>query len=201
MATATTDAPQKNKEVTLNPEVIPDKKEPTVITWIYKPQVENNGTAPCCFQYPPTNIEAIKALASNQLAMSNAELPMESLWLYEGVNEIPIETVRAIQSHPASANVLERKVQNGTIEILQMDYADIEGVATDKAATIHYSPIKAIKLVNACFDISELKRWKDRDLGADRKEIRNAIDRRIAYLNEQEEGQRKSQESQRFRDI
>lgn len=200
MATATTDAPQKNKEVTPNPEVTPDKKEPTVIVWNYDPKKEGS-TSPCCFQFPPTDIEQVKALASNQLAMSNAELPMESLWIYEGVNEVPLETVRAIQSHPASAKVLERKVLNGVIEILEMDYADIEGVATDKAATIHYSPMKAIKLVNACFDLDELKRWKDRDLGADRAEVRKAIDRRIAYLNEQEEGQRKSQESQRFRDI
>lgn len=196
---ATAEAPQKRSEVTPNPEVT-TKIEPTVITWIYKPSFENSSS-PCNFQFPPTDVAAIKALASNQLAMSNAELPMLDLWVYEGVNLVPIATVRAIQSHPASAQVLERKVLSGAIEILEMDYADIEGVATDTAATIHYSPIKAIKLVNACFDVEDLKTWKARDVGADRKEIRNAIDRRIAYLSEQEDGQRKSQESQRFRDI
>lgn len=198
MATATTEAPTK---VTPQPEVTP-KIEPTVITWIYHPKFETiPNTAPINFQFPPTDVAAIKALASNQLAMSNAELPMLDLWIHEGVNLVPLETVRAIQSHPQSAQVLERKVLTGSIEILEMDYADIEGVASDKAATIHYSPIKAIKLVNASFDVEELKVWRSRDVGADRAEVRKAIDRRIAYLNEQEEGQRKSQESQRFRDI
>lgn len=199
MPTVTTELPTKRIEVTLNPEVIA-KIEPTVITWIYHPRHENSSS-PCNFMFPPTDIDAIKALASNTLAMSNAELPMRDIWIYEGVNLVPLETVRAIQSHPRSAQVLERKVLSGAIEILEMDYADVEGVATDTAATIHYSPIKAIKLVNACFDVEDLKTWKARDVGADRKEIRNAIDRRIDFLLSQEEGQRKSQESQRFRDV
>lgn len=185
----------KPSKMPLSPESAePEKFLPVVATWIYRPNYENS-TAPFCFQFPPDNVDAIKALASNTLAMSNADLPMEQLWVYEGMNTIPISVVRALQSHPTSADVLERKVLRGAIEILDMDFADIDGVSTDTAMSIHYTPVKAIRLINACFDVEELKRWKGREIGNDRKEVRLAIDRRTKALTEEESNQIKAEQA------
>ncbi len=127
--------------------------------------------------------------------MSNADLPMEQLWIYEGMNTVSIEVVRAIQSHPISAQVLERKVLRGSIEILDMDFADIDGVSTDTAMSIHYTPVKAIRLINACFDINDLKMWKGREIGNDRKEVRSAIDRRLKTLVEEDKEHFKAEQA------
>ncbi|WP_055076791.1 hypothetical protein [Pseudanabaena sp. 'Roaring Creek'] len=189
---------QKKSSVSPSPEpnveVEPEKVEPLFITWIYRPRVEGNN-APVCFQYPPNDAESLKVLAQSDLAKSNTELPMESKFLVEGMNSIPIDVVRAIQSHPASARALEYKVVNGSIEILEMDHADVEGVSVDTAASVHYTPIKAIKLINACYDLEALKSWKSREIGVARNEVRKAIDRRITMINDEIAERIKSQQS------
>lgn len=182
----------------LNPEPIfdslPEKPEPLFVVWKYNPKVENNN-APICFQYPPDDIEAKKALAGEALAKSNVELQMKEKFILEGINSVPIAVVRAIQSHPASAAVLEYKVMMGSIEILDVDYADIEGVSSDAASSVHYTPIKAIKIVNGCFDLNALKIWRLREVAPTRKEVLKAIDRRIAMINEELDQRMKSQQS------
>jgi|GEM_PF-2879017 len=193
-AVATKEIPKKP----LNPEPIsdfqPEKPEPLFIVWKYNPKVENNN-APICFQYPPDDIEARKALANNDLAKSNIELQMKEKFILEGINSVPIAIVRAIQSHPASAAVLEYKVTIGSIEILNIDYADVEGVSADTASSVHYTPVKAIKIINGCFDLNALKTWRLREVGPTRKEVLKAIDRRIAMINEELDQRIKSQKS------
>lgn len=193
-AVATKEIPKKP----LNPEPIfdslPEKPEPLFVVWKYNPKVENNN-APICFQYPPDDIEAKKALAGETLAKSNVELQMKEKFILEGINSVPIAVVRAIQSHPASAAVLEYKVMMGSIEILDVDYRDIEGVSSDAASSVHYTPMKAIKIVNGCFDLNALKTWRLREFAATRKEVLKAIDRRIAMINEELNERMKSQQS------
>lgn len=193
-AVATKEIPKKP----LNPEPIfdslPEKPEPLFVVWKYNPKVENNN-APICFQYPPDDIEAKKALAGETLAKSNVELQMKEKFILEGINSVPIAVVRAIQSHPASAAVLEYKVMMGSIEILDVDYRDIEGVSSDAASSVHYTPMKAIKIVNGCFDLNALKTWRLREFAATRKEVLKAIDRRIAMINEELDQRMKSQQS------
>ena len=160
--------------------------EPLVVTWLYYPEREEiRSRAPFIIQYPPNTDKARADLGNHDLARSNNELPMEQLVILPGRNEVPLTKVRAINSHPASAGAIERRVMNSVIEVLEIDFADIEGVSTDRAFSIHYVARKAIAMINATYSLEDLKMWRARETATDRKVVRDAIDKRIKAITEE----------------
>lgn len=160
------------------------------VIWLFRHN--ENRNAPFNLQYPPSD-RAKDILADINVPKGMSSLPLTSLWINFGPNQIPLETARAIQSHPPAAAHLERLVAEGVLQILTPDYADIEGIANDTAMSIHFTPEKAKALINASYNKVELDLWYSRESQA-RPDVTRAIAVRLKALKEDEEESLRSAE-------
>lgn len=160
--------------------------------WLFKPNEERN--APFCIQFPPDE-KSKDILADLNVPKGMSSLPLKSEWINFGPNQLPLKTVRAIQSHPASAAHVERLVKEGVLQIMTPDRADIEGISNDTAMSIHFTQEKAIALVKASYDKAELELWNSRESAA-RPEVARAIAARIKALRDDENESLRSAERQ-----
>lgn len=152
------------------------------VIWSFKHN--ENRNAPFSLQYPP-NDRARDILADVNVPKGMSSLPLTSLWINFGPNQIPLETARAIQSHRPSAEHLERLIKEGILEILTPDRADIEGIANDTAMSIHFTPEKAKALIKASYDKAELELWHGRE-SQSRPDVARAIKARLEELKNDE---------------
>lgn len=151
------------------------------VIWLFKHN--ENRNAPFNLQYPP-NDRARDILADVNVPKGMSSLPLTSLWINFGPNQIPLETARAIQSHPPTAAHLERLVQEGVLEIIAPD-RDIEGIASDTAMSIHFTAEKARALIKASYDKTELEIWYGRESQA-RPDVARVIKARLEELKNDE---------------
>lgn len=182
----------KSATATLEPPAPEYKQEDPnrTIVWLFKPNANYN--APVNIQFPPDE-RSRNILADINVPKGMSSLPLKSEWLNFGPNQLPIATVRAIQSHPESAAHVEHLIREGVLEILTADFSDVDGISNDRAMSIHFTVQKAIALVNASYDKEELAIWQTRE-SLSRPEVARAIAARLKALKEDEEESRKSAE-------
>jgi hypothetical protein len=171
------------------PEVKAEDPDSYVI-WLFKPTEARN--APFSIQFPPDD-RARDILADINVPKGMSSLPLTSEWINFGPNQLPLKTVRAIQSHPASAAHIERLVLEGALQIMTPDRADIEGISNDTAMSIHFTEAKAIALINASYDKAELELWNSRESSA-RPNVARAIAARLKALKDDEDESLRSAE-------
>ena len=179
-----------------SPEVKAEDPNAYVI-WLFKPTTERN--APFNLQFPPDE-RARDILADLKPPAGMSSLPLTSEWINFGPNQLPLKTVRAIQSHPQTAAHVERLVAEGVLQIMTPDRADIEGIANDTAMSIHFTEPKAIALVNASYDKEELALWNSRESLA-RPNVARAITARLKALKDDEDESLRSAERQHVETI
>ncbi|TDX48280.1 hypothetical protein [Orenia marismortui] len=89
-----------------------------------------------------------------------------------GANVVKEEEWAKVKKHP----VVKGWLDMGTVEVEEGDLSDINEI----------KPIsKAVEVIESTFDEKQLLEWKEQ---ADRKGVKEAIDKQIAYLNEEGEG-------------
>jgi hypothetical protein len=160
------------------------------VIWVFKPTAERN--APFSIQFPPDE-RSRDILADLSVPKGMSSLPLTSEWINFGPNQLPLKTVRAIQSHPASAAHVEHLVKEGVLQIMTPDRADIEGISNDTAMSIHFTEQKAIALINASYDKAELELWNSRESSA-RPNVARAIAARLKALKDDEDESLRSAE-------
>lgn len=160
------------------------------VVWLFKPN--ENRNAPFNIQFPPDE-RSRDILADLNVPKGMSSLPLTSEWINFGPNQLPLKTVRAIQSHPPAAAHVERLVLEGVLQIMEPDRADIEGISNDTAMSIHFTENKAIALINASYDKAELGLWNGRESQA-RPNVARAIAARLKALREDEDESLRSAE-------
>lgn len=129
--------------------------EPKDVFLIYDPKVLGQ-TGVRILQFPPDN-KMKEILSKSELAMSNGELRLETLELVGGSQSIPVDKLRRALSHPSSAKEIQRITELGALTIMEPELRDLSGVTSENALTIHFTPVKARKLIAASYDVEWLR--------------------------------------------
>ena len=186
-------APKTKSSVAVLEPPIPEVKaeDPnSYVVWLFKPN--ENRNAPFNIQFPPDE-RSRDILADLNVPKGMSSLPLASEWINFGPNQLPLKTVRAIQSHPPAAARVENLVAEGILQIMTPDRRDIEGISNDTAMSIHFTEDKAIALINASYDKAELELWNGRESQA-RPKVSRAITARLQALKNDEDESRRSAE-------